>query len=100
MSSTRAGVATASTPAGQKRQVLEGRANRTRSGLTAGDLTWSKSGQAVSKKKKRAASDPNSFINQANRARKANRSSFEYRGTTYHRRTKGHLVYYAKGRRS
>jgi hypothetical protein len=45
---------TATTLAGQYRQVFEGRADRTRSGLTKRDLTISKSGKIVSKLKSKS----------------------------------------------
>ena len=45
---------TAKTLAGQYRQVFEGRADRTRSGLTKKDLTISKSGKIVSKLKSKS----------------------------------------------
>ena len=46
---------TATTLAGQYRQVYEGRAERTRSGLTKKDFIVSKSGKIVSKRASRAA---------------------------------------------
>ena len=46
---------TATTLAGKYRQVYEGRAERTRSGLTKKDLKVSKSGKIVSKRASRAA---------------------------------------------
>ena len=46
---------TATTLAGRYRQVYEGRAERTRSGLTKKDLKVSKSGKIVSKRASRAA---------------------------------------------
>ena len=55
---------TATTLAGQYRQIFEGRADRTRSGLTRKDLTVSKStGKIVSKKKARAAKKRQAFLN-------------------------------------
>ena len=45
---------TATTLAGQYRQVFEGRADRTRSGLTKRDLMISKSGKVVSKLKSKS----------------------------------------------
>ena len=46
---------TATTLAGKYRQIYEGRAERTRSGLTKKDLKVSKSGKIVSKRASRAA---------------------------------------------
>ena len=46
---------TATTLAGRYRQVYEGRAEQTRSGLTKKDLKVSKSGKIVSKRSSRAA---------------------------------------------
>tara|TARA_Y100000389_G_C17001114_1_gene289544 strand:- start:53 stop:397 length:345 start_codon:yes stop_codon:yes gene_type:complete len=71
-------VATAKTPAGQKRQVWEGRATETPSGLDRSDLVESSSGKIVSKKRQHTP-----WLDLVNYAHKRKLPEFEYKGNLY-----------------
>ena len=50
------------------------------------------------KKKAGKSKKVNSFIKKTIKAKKENKSSFEYNGATYKRKTKGPLVFYSKSK--
>ena len=88
--------AKSTTQAGRYREVFEGRAELTRpGGLRKNQLTKSKSGRIVSKKRSNQPLNP--FIKASTKARKANAESFEYNGNTYRaKKTSTGLVVYKK----
>ena len=87
-------VATAKTLPGQYRQVAEGRALKTRGGLTAADIIQNKTGRYVSKKKSErmsklsAGGNSNPWWDRMQTAKANNESEFSYQNT------KGETVLY------
>lgn len=81
-------VANAKTLAGQYRQVAEGRAQRTKGGLTAADIVQRKDGRYVSKAKSErmkslsaGGKSPNAFWTAMTNAKKEGLDEFEYTNT-------------------
>ena len=85
--------ASATTMAGKRRQVWNGKAELTlRGGLKKHQLKKNKQGKIVSKKK--SSKGLNEFMKAQLRAKRAGAASFMYNNKRYVRRTTGHLVYY------
>lgn len=80
-------VATAKTLPGQYRQVAEGRALKTRGGLTAADIIQNKTGRYVSKKKSErmsqlsAGGNSNPWWDRMQMAKADNEAEFSYTNT-------------------
>ena len=54
--------------------------------------------QNARKKKAGKSKKVNLFLKKTIKAKKENKSSFEYKGVTYKRKTKGPLVFYSKSK--
>ena len=100
-------VATANTPAGQKRQVWEGKADVTKSGLRKKDLTQAKlkkgqkTRQIVSKARNQNGKVLSEWIKVTSAARKNQAPTLQYNGKTYYSKTtKTGLTTYSTTRRS
>ena len=57
-----------------------------------------KNTKRIMKKKAGKSKKVNSFIKKTIKAKKENKASFEYKGATYKRKTKGALVFYSKSK--
>ena len=64
--------------------------------MAKGGYKYRKSTVKRSKKKAGKGKKINSFFKKTIKAKKENKTSFEYNGDKYVRKTKGHLVFYAK----
>ena len=64
--------------------------------MAKGGYKYKKSTVKRSKKKAGKGKKINAFLKKTIKAKKENKTSFEHNGDKYVRKTKGHLVFYAK----
>ena len=66
--------------------------------MNKGGFKYKRSITKRMKKKAGKSKKVNLFIKKTIKAKKENKSSFEYKGVTYKRKTKGPLVFYSKSK--